>query len=77
VGQDQGWPLHPLDDVGHGEGLAAAGDPQQRLMAIAPHKPLDKLLRGLGLVPGRLKVGHDLKGWHDSSSKRSPKDWNF
>ena len=28
VGQDQGGPLDPLNDLGHGEGLARAGDPQ-------------------------------------------------
>ena len=32
VGQHQGGTLHLLDDLGHGEGLARAGDAQQGLL---------------------------------------------
>ena len=38
VGDDQRGLLHPLDDVGHGEGLAGAGDAEQRLVAVAAER---------------------------------------
>ena len=64
VGHHQGGSLNPLDDVGHGEGLTAAGDPQQRLVPVAALQPLDQLVHRLGLVAGREKVRHDLERWH-------------
>ena len=39
--------LHLLDDVGHGERLAAAGHTEQRLVREAVLKPVDQLLDGL------------------------------
>ena len=54
VGQHQGGPLDLLDDLGHGKGLAGAGDAQKGLL-VQPH--LDALgqgLDGLRLVPAGL-----------------------
>ena len=45
------------DDVGHGEGLAGAGDPEQRLKAVATTQPLGQLRYRLGLVALQLVVG--------------------
>ena len=44
VGDDQGGALHFLDDVGHGEGLAAAGNAQQRLVDQAVVDPIHQPL---------------------------------
>ena len=44
-----------LDDVGHGEGLAGAGDAQQGLVAVALAEAGHQLLDRLGLVAGGLK----------------------
>ncbi len=43
----------PRDDVGHGEGLARAGDAEQRLPAQAVHDAGRQLGNRLGLVAGR------------------------
>ena len=77
VAQDQGGPIDPLDDLGHGEGLAGPGDSQQHLAAPAfPNAP-DQLLDGPTLIPAgrertfepepvgggrRLPVGHTRVG---------------
>ena len=60
--QHQRRPLLRGDDVGHGEGLARAGDAQQHLVALAVRHALDELADRLGLVAGRLVVGHQLEG---------------
>ena len=41
MGDDQGWPLNGLDDIGDGEGLARARDAQEHLVF------------GASLYPGR------------------------
>ena len=64
VDQDQGGALHPLDDVGHGEGLAAAGHAEKGLLVIAVLKPLDEVFHRLGLVAGESEVGDDFERWH-------------
>uniref|UniRef100_A0A0N5A6Y0 NAD-specific glutamate dehydrogenase n=1 Tax=Parastrongyloides trichosuri TaxID=131310 RepID=A0A0N5A6Y0_PARTI len=51
VGQDQGRALGLFDHLGHGEGLARAGDAQQHLLAIALVRLGHKLGDGRGLVP--------------------------
>ena len=60
--QDQGRALQMLDDMGHGEGLARAGNAQQDLVALLALEPRDELDDGLGLVAGGLVVGDDLEG---------------
>ena len=57
--QDQRRALQALNDVGHGEGLARAGDPEQDLVAFAAHDALHQLVDGLGLVAGRRVVRLD------------------
>ena len=55
-GEDDGRPPEPGDDVGHGEGLARAGDAQQRLEDFAVAHALDQLLDGGRLVArGRVR----------------------
>ena len=51
VGQHQGGPLDPLDDLGHGVGLTAAGDAQQHLVQQAVFDAAGQGVDGLGLVP--------------------------
>ena len=62
VGDDEGRTLELLDDVGHGEGLAAAGDAHKSLgvksLACAFHQAVD----GLRLVSRRPEVGGYLEG---------------
>ena len=48
-GQDQGGEVDPGDDVGHGEGLAGAGDPQEDLVGLPARTP-SVSCDGLGLV---------------------------
>ena len=52
VGQHQRGALHLLDDLGHGVGLAAAGDAQQHLLAQAVLQSLRQLFNGLRLIAG-------------------------
>ena len=52
VGQHQRGALHLLDDLGHGVGLAAAGDAQQHLLTQAVLQSLRQLFDGLRLVAG-------------------------
>ena len=56
VAQDEGGALMLLDDVGHGEGLARAGDAQQHLRPVAPTDALGQLAYGLGLIARGLIV---------------------
>ena len=53
VRHDQRRALHLRDDVGHGEGLAAAGDAEQDLRGIAALDAGDQLLDGARLVARR------------------------
>ena len=71
--QDQGRALQMLDDMGHGEGLARAGDAQQDLVALLALEPGDELDDGLGLVARGLVVGDDLEG-HAPGRPRRPAD---
>ena len=48
--QDQRRPLRRLDDLGHREGLAGAGDAEQHLVALVLADPLDELADRLRLV---------------------------
>ena len=64
VGDDQGGQLGLLDDLGHGEGLAGAGDPLQGLGLVPGPQAPGQGLDGLGLVAGRLEAGHDLELLH-------------
>jgi len=59
--QDQGGALHLLDDVGDGEGLAGAGDAEQRHAGLAVAQALHQLADGGGLVTGGWKLGGELE----------------
>ena len=66
VGQHQCGPVHLGDDVGHGEGLAAAGHAQQSLGLVPPQDALGQFVDGLGLVAGGLIAGNKFKLIHGS-----------
>ena len=61
-GHDQGRPLHPGHNLGHGKGLARPGDAEQDLFA---HPGLDirrQTLNGRRLITGRSEVRNNFKG---------------
>ena len=64
VGQHKGGLLDLLDDLGHGEGLAGAGDAQQGLLAQPVLDARGQGRDGLGLVPGGLIGGDHFKVRH-------------
>ena len=61
VRQDERRPVHLLDDLGHGEGLAGAGDAEQHLVLFAGGEAGEELLDGAALVAARLVVADELK----------------
>ena len=61
MGQHQGRALDLLDDVGHGEGLARARDPQQRLERQAALEALHETRDRLRLIAGGGVVGHQFE----------------
>jgi len=63
VGNDQRGRLGFGNNVGDGEGFAAAGDPEQSLLGLAFFETGHQLVYCLGLVAGRFKVGFESK-WH-------------
>ena len=54
MAKHQRWLLHELDDARHRHGLAAAGDAEQRLRAVAPQDSFGQRFGGLGLIAGKL-----------------------
>ena len=64
VTDDQGRPAYPLNNVSHGEGLPAAGNPQQRLVLKTPIQPRHQLVYSLWLVTHRSKIGGYFKLRH-------------
>ena len=75
VGQHQGGPLHLLDDLGHGEGLAGAGDAQQHLLLQPVLDALRQLGDGLGLVPGGLIFRNHFKFRHSLILRKDIQTW--
>jgi hypothetical protein len=61
VGEDEGGAVGGLDDLGHGEGLAGAGDAEQDLVALAGAQTGEELLDGAGLVSFRFVGGDELE----------------
>ena len=57
--EDQRRALGRLDHLGHGEGLAGAGDAEQHLVALVGAHALDQLVDRLRLVALRLEFRHD------------------
>ena len=58
--QDERRALRLLDHLGHGEGLAGAGDAEQDLGAVVLADALDEVADGGRLVAGGLEIGHHL-----------------
>ena len=56
VRQDHGRAVLRLDDLGHGEGLAGAGDAEQDLVLFAGRDTADELVDGFGLIAAGLVV---------------------
>ena len=50
MGEDEGGPVGLLDDLGHGEGLAGAGDAEEDLVFVAGGEAAHELGDGAGLV---------------------------
>ena len=61
VGQDERGPVHLLDDLGHGKGLARTGDAEQRLVLLAGGESGEDLFDGAALITARLVVADELK----------------
>ncbi len=59
--EDERGAVHLLDDLGHGEGLAGAGDAEQDLVLVSGVEAGDELGDGAGLVALRLVVGDELE----------------
>ena len=64
VGQHQRGAVDPLDDRGHGKGLAAAGHAQQRLLVQPQLDAAGEHVDGLRLVAGGTIVGNKLEVAH-------------
>ena len=64
MGQHQGGALDLLDDLGHGKGLAGAGDAQQHLLLQSVLDALRQRVDGLGLIAGGLVFRNDFKFRH-------------
>src|SRR5690606_5277859 len=58
-----GGPLHPLDDVGNGEGLARTGNTEQGLVGKARLQALYQFFDGLGLVASGLEATVNFEGF--------------
>ena len=68
VGENQGRPVEPGDDVCHGEGLTGAGDPHKGDFPLPPLQSFDNPVDGLWLVAGGLVRRYKFKTiWHYSS----------
>ena len=64
VSQHQSGPLDRFNHLGHGIGLAGAGDTQENLLPKAVLDPLGQLGDGLGLVSGRGVFRYNFKSGH-------------
>ncbi len=63
-GDDQGGLLDPCNGVGHGEGLAGAGDPKEDHVSQPLPHTFHQILNSAGLIAARLEVGNDLECVH-------------
>src|SRR5206468_2806936 len=64
VDQHQGRLLGALDQIGHREGLARTGDPEQYLVLLARSHPSRKLLDRLALIATRPERGFEFESSH-------------
>ena len=65
VGQNQRRAPGLLDQLGHGVGLAGAGDAEQHLVFFAVQQAAEELIDGGGLIAARAVIDAQMKG-HDS-----------
>ena len=63
-GDDQGGPVDPCHDVGHGVGLAGAGDAQEHLVLGAPVDLLHQISDRFRLIPLWLEFRNELESIH-------------
>ena len=61
VAHDQRRAVVPRDQIGHGEGLARAGDAEKRLMPVAGGEGLREFFNRLRLIAHRPIVAGELK----------------
>ena len=61
MGQDEGGAVGLFDDLGHGEGLAGAGDAEQDLVLLAGGEAGDEFFDGAGLISAGFVGGDQLK----------------
>ena len=61
MAQDEGRAVYALDDIGHSESLARAGDAEKRLGRSTAVDACDKLVDRLWLVARRLVRGVELE----------------
>jgi hypothetical protein len=64
VADNQRGRLEPLNDVGHGERLAAARDAEQGLKTLSPLQAARKGVDGLRLIAFGLEFRHQFKTVH-------------
>jgi hypothetical protein len=65
VRKNQRRPLHLLNDVGHGEGLARSRDTQQNLVFLPLPNPSHERFDRLWLISRRGKRAGNPKFWHE------------
>src|SRR3989442_880163 len=75
VRQDQRRPFDRLDHLGHREGLAAAGDPEQHLVHVRRPHAFDELPDRLRLIALRLEIGGELEQASHSGSCEACAAW--
>ncbi len=71
--QNQRRPVRLLNDLGHGEGLARPGHPQQHLVPFPRRQPLQQLRNRPRLIPPRLVRRHQLKVHAKHYTRRAKK----
>ncbi len=59
--KDQGRALHRLDDLGHGESFARAGDAEEHLILLRAFEAFDQLRDRRRLITGRLVIRDNLE----------------
>ncbi len=81
VGEDERGALDGLDDVGHRESFARAGDAHQDLVTLALAESAEEGVDGLRLIAGGLERGGELElhrarngkaGWRTKGNILSP-----
>jgi hypothetical protein len=61
VSENEGRAIGLLNDFGHREGFAGAGDAEKDLMLVAGFQAIEELIDGGGLIAARLVVAVQLE----------------